>query len=517
MKKIFKVLFVSLFVVCSYNLILAEETEIVENTNETTIEQTNNQEQESKESNKQTIEETNQEEIKEEIKETTLTDYNNILKEFFEAYNGNDGANKTIEIDKLNACFENLCKNIKPELLEIVKEKHKTIVDNLKEKEINISNLNSNLYKFSYIVTQNKEDLAYTYIPLKNISLAGYTLGEQFKNKGEHIPNISNVEFLTQDDNENIHGKYLILPNDKEIYWIFLKLEGNLRNKIIEYVNNSLSKYNNKKLFTTRIQGWDFFLEKDTTTTYYKGFVSKKRLKTDNHYGIEKNNLKIDIDNIYPVYSYPFANRNEHYGFKGTELRFVDKFENIDEYKKPLVDFLNKYKIGKKINVTNETKYLGEQIINGTKMHKFKISESFEQLIYAQAEQKDKNHYTREYEKEYQIIEKHCDFYIYTDLQAKIIKIFEAVFFHNNEDINYKSMIYDNAVLDVYGIKTYYTDKMVGQKITTKNNKTTKITRIGYSDLNLFNNGSEIQGKRIQDDIITSFSKLEIKENREMR
>ncbi len=35
--------------------------------------------------------------------------------------------------------------------------------------------------------------------------------------------------------------------------------------------------------------------------------------KTDNHYGIEENNLKIDIGNIYPVYSYPFATRNEHF------------------------------------------------------------------------------------------------------------------------------------------------------------------------------------------------------------
>ena len=376
--------------------------------------------------------------------------------------------------------------------------------------------------------------MEFTYIPLKNISLAGYSLGEKFKNKGEHIPNISNVEFLTQNDDEIIRGKYLTLKDDKEIYWISFKLKDNLKNKIIEYVNNSLSQYKNNKIFTIRKQGIDVFFggEKDTVTTYYKGFISRKELKRDRYYRIKKDNLKSDIDNIYPIYSYPFANRNEYY-FKGTKLRLVDKFENIDEYKKTLVDFLNKYKIGKKINVTEETKYLGEQIINGIKMHKFKVSKKFNQLIKGYKDVSEiiseiieddndddglrislKGNCEKKYDENYKIIEDDYDFYIYTDLQTKIIKIFEAVSFNDDSTV-YNSMIYNNAVLDVYGIQTYYTSEMVGQKITVKNNKTTKITRIGYSNLYLFNNGLNETDKWhtiIHDDIITSFSKLEFKQ-----
>ncbi|MBR4631945.1 MAG: hypothetical protein IKO48_01310 [Elusimicrobia bacterium] len=439
-----------------------------------------------------------------EEKELTFADYNEYVRNVFRA----EGTQYSI--DNLNKCFEDLCKKINQDLIETAKEKHSIIIEVINnyfnENKLNTNRINGALYELSYILTQNKKmPIITTSVDpsLYKVSLAGYTLSAKYKNKGEHIPNISNVEFLSRgrdwrapDVDYLGQNSGLNINRDGFIYRIEIRVPNAKTKQFNEYVNSQIAKYKDKKIYTvSKFNSWFG----KTKTTYCKGFCYVNDKKEYNNFYIEIDDLKENVgENLWPVYdeknslriamfteshddgviAYYDSNGNEiidsldnYYA----EIKFVDHWEadeNINKDKKAMIEFLNKYKIGKKLDTSSdEVEYSHETTINNTKMYIFKCRQVYHNGYY--------------------------NVCIYVDKVTKIIKALE---FPSEES----RKAYDFAVADVYGIKNYYCEDRVGQKITQKNNITTKITRI--KNCNIFYNGVT-QGYI---DIITSLPKLEL-------
>ena len=431
-------------------------------------------------------------------KEKTIVDYNESVRNAFNKKGMQDS------IDELNECFEFLCKKTNQNLVKIVKERHDIILENLnkfsKENKLNTTEINNALYDISYIFTQNK-NLPNTFIDpsIDKISLAGYTLATKYKNKGEHIPNISNVEFLSQGGGwfapdfdyigENLG---LNINSNKYIYHIEVRVPNNKTKQFKEYMNKQIVRYKSKKIYTISKQtGW----QENTVTTFCKGFrYINHKTSNYNSFYINTDGLKENIENLYPIYDEKNNLKFEmftksydgdvimYYDEDGdeivdsldnyyAEIKFIDKWEpneKINEDKKTIVEFLNKYKIGKKLNTeSDEVEYDQETTINNTIMYIFKNKQVF-------------------CNEEYNV-------YFFIDKNTKIIK---ALKFKPSENCQ---KVYDLAIADVYDIKNYYCKAGVGQKITQKKNITTKITRIKHCDV--FYDGEA--------DIITSLPKLE--------
>lgn len=438
--------------------------------------------------------------------EITIANYNEIIRNIFSYQNA------LFDKDTLNKYFEYLCAKIKPELIEKAKIYHTNIINNINaiidsdsDLTKEFESLNSNIYSISYIFTQNNLPKHEEYFNLKNkILLAGYSLGESYKNKGEQIPNVSNNEFLSKEDEEHMRGKYIKLrlnsKDNKIINGITIDLNNNsMKNKLIAYADSQLA--NHKILFSTiREAKRNGFLDE---TNYYKGFTYERGYLSimyisDKSCGIYIDNIKENIVNVYPIYSH------EKNIFDKYTIQFIDKWEKC--YDKNLFKFLNKYKIGEKLNTKEDVEFEKEIIINNTPMYKFSISKTFNELkkIHQIEEVFDGNIVVDRTFSEshdiYEIEEAIYDFSIYVDKNTKIIKIIELTSRNNRN-------IYDALVMDVYGIETYYGSDKIGQKIIQKNNQTIKYTRVKYSSIfnqTIFNLEEKYS------DIITSLSKIKI-------
>jgi len=247
---------------------------------------------------------------------------------------------------------------------------------------------------------------------------AGYELGGKFVNKGEHIPGFSDIEFLKVSGHNTMtaKGKYLSVHYNDEtkiIERISFVVDRDVYDaKFADYINSCLQAGAHKLIFY-REDSEDFFRAR---YEFYDGFMFSR---SGGSGGFINSDRHINIIAAKPWYP---------------------KKNNLAEQKRTIA-LLEKYKIGKALEVTEDIDHTGDTT---------KISHNGRPA---------KGLYMFKPKGESGMLK---DYYIHTDRDSKVIRELRFTYRPNDNDFE--------AISNVYGVKYFhfYDELVIG---LTSNNE----------------------------------------------